>query len=142
MTMRISFALMLAAALFLNATQAMAGHLPGERHIFRTVGALAGVFGGAAIGVTIGDTGSTNYTRNVTAGLLVGGIGGGVGGFFLGRMIDKGRARSHQADPQKSNPGKPDQQKISEIQARAMEQVTKELAARLRQPALQPVAGR
>jgi hypothetical protein len=139
MAARIHIALLLGAALSLTASQAVAGHLPGERHIFRTIGAVAGTFGGAALGVTIGDAaGGNNYTRNVTTGLVVGGIGGGVGGFFLGRWIDKSRARRHQSHPQKSN--RPDKQKISEAQARAMDLVTKEFAARLRQPASSPAA--
>ncbi len=138
MRMRISFAL-IGVALILNVTQAMAEHLPGERHIFRTLCAVAGTIGGVAIGGLIGDTGGKNYSRNVTTGVVVGGIGGGVGGFFLGRMIDKGRARSHQNNLQRQ---RLDHQKISEAQARAMDVVANEFAARFRKPVSEPTSGK
>ena len=135
MTISKHLSLMLVAAFFLSASQAMAGHLPGERHTWRTVFSVAGAFGGALVGGAAGyDASSINQTRNITMGLVFGGVGGGVGGFFLGRLIDKSRARNNQPVPTKPDPNKPSQQSINEAQARAMDIVAREFAARLRAP--------
>ncbi len=137
MTTRKHLSLMLVAALFLSASQAMAEHLPGERHTWRTVFTVAGAFGGIVIGGVVGyGADSSNQARNVTVGVVAGGIGGGVGGYLLGRLVDKSKARNNQPDQNKPDLNKPSTQRLNEAQARAMEIVARQFAAKLR-----PVAG-
>ncbi len=142
MNTRRHISLFVVAALLLSALPALAEHLPGERHTWRTALAFAGAFGGAVIGGVAGNSGGIDWQRNSAIGVVVGGIGGGVGGFFLGRMIDKSKARHNQPDPNKPDLNKPSQQRINEAQARAMDIVTKEFAARLLPPAQEPAAAK
>ncbi len=139
MAFRKHLSLMLVAAFFMSATQAMAGHLPGERHTWRTVCTVVGVFGGMAIGASIGWGANDSY-RGAGVGVVVGGIGGGVGGYLLGRMIDKSKARNNPPNQNKPDVNKPASQHFMEAQARAMDIVAREFAARLKTVAEEPVA--
>ena len=143
MAIRKRLSLMAVAALFLSASQAMAGHLPGERHTWRTVCTVVGVIGGIAIGGSIGyEASDSNRDRNATVGVVAGGIGGGVGGFLLGRLIDKSKARHNPPNQNKPDVNKPDTQHFKEAQARAMDVVAREFAARLKPVAEEPVPAR
>ncbi len=137
MATRVSFVLMLAAALLLSVTPALAEGIPGEQKTFRTVCAVGGIIGGALVGWGIGLAATDRY-EGAGGGAVVGTVGGGVGGYFLGRMIDKNQARNRQVKPQQLGPSKPSQQRINEAQARAMDVVAKQFAARLRPPSSKP----
>ncbi len=123
-----------AAALLINASTAMAKHMPGERHTWRTVFSVAGTFGGIMLGGMAGGMSRTNMSQNIATGMIVGGIGGGVGGFFLGRMVDKSKARNNQLNPDRSDLNKVSQKRHNEAQARAMDIVARQYASRLLPP--------
>jgi membrane associated rhomboid family serine protease len=133
MVMRRSMAFMLAAVLFLTATEAFplpkGTHAPGERHIFRTVCTLGFGLLGTYAGVNLGWSASKNYSTEAAAG-IIGMIGGGVGGYFIGRKIDKSRIKS----------SKPDPQTIKEAQKRAVDLLlAKDYGAELLRPAPRPL---
>ncbi len=129
------------AAFFLSASQAMAQHLPGERHTWRTVCTVAGVFGGMAIGGAAGWEATDTY-RGAGVGVVVGGVGGGVGGYLLGRMVDKSKARNNPPSQNKPDLNKPEAQHFKEAQRRAMDIVAREFAAKLKPIAEEPAQAR
>ncbi len=141
MAIRKHLSLMLVVAFFLSVSQAVAQHMPGERHTWRTVCTVAGVFGGMAIGGAVGWEAADTY-RGAGVGVVVGGVGGGVGGYLLGRIIDKSKARNNPPGQNKPDLNKPDAQHFNEARARAMDIVAKEFAAKLKPIAEEPAPAR
>lgn len=92
-----------------------------ERHIWRIVGTISGVFGGIALGWAISDDDALNATQKAVRNMTICAAAGGVGGYFLGRVVDKKLAYRAQ----------PDMFTIRQAQARALDSVVKERARML-----------
>ena len=69
---------------------------------YRKIFTIAGGGGGFALGMFAGLSAyddAINSDKKVTTAAIVGGAGGAVGGYLLGRVLDKRRDRSNQANP-------------------------------------------